>query len=110
MGPSRLWLPLSPRIATISSSFTFTGVPVGSYRLVAGSDPDNDGFICGPGETCGGWPILGQTQEIDASRNRAGLNFAVTGNGSVVSAAPSASPAPGRGYARLPTERGKAAP
>ena len=38
-------------------SFRFDGVAAGEYFLVAGSDLDNDDFICGPGESCGAWPV-----------------------------------------------------
>lgn len=34
-------------------SFVFDAAPVGRYLLVAGSDVDEDGLICEPGELCG---------------------------------------------------------
>lgn len=33
-------------------------VPIGGFFVFAGPDLDNDGFLCGPGEPCGGYPIL----------------------------------------------------
>ena len=34
------------------------------YKLVVGSDMDNDGIICGAGEACGAFPTLNDEQEI----------------------------------------------
>ena len=36
----------------------------GDYILVAGTDLDNDGFICGNGEACGMYPTLGRPDVI----------------------------------------------
>ncbi len=49
--------------------FRFDGVAAGEYYLVAGSDLDNDDFICGPSESCGAWPVVSapETLSIDAS-------------------------------------------
>ena len=39
--------------------YTFSGLEAGSYFIVAGTDEDNDGFICDPGEPlCGAFPSL----------------------------------------------------
>jgi serine protease len=39
-------------------------VPAGDYILIAGTDHDYDGFICDPGEACGGWPSSENLQSI----------------------------------------------
>ena len=36
----------------------------GDYYLVAGNDNNNDGYICGMGEACGGYPTLGSLNVI----------------------------------------------
>ncbi|MDA8682267.1 S8 family serine peptidase [Porticoccaceae bacterium] len=36
--------------------FTIEDVTAGVYVLISGSDLDNDGFICGNGESCAMWP------------------------------------------------------
>ena len=37
----------------------------GEYLLIAGTDLDNDGFICGNGEACGMYPTLGRPDVIN---------------------------------------------
>ncbi len=75
--------------------FTFTGVAPGSYQIVAGTDADNDSFICDPGEACGAYPTQGLASDIVVgSSDISGLNF-VTGALSGVSSA--ATPGAGGG-------------
>ncbi|MFN4263391.1 MAG: S8 family serine peptidase [Thioalkalivibrionaceae bacterium] len=57
--------------------FQFTRVPPGSYRLIAGTDMDNDGMICDPGEACGAWPTLGLIERLSVDRDRENLRFTV---------------------------------
>ncbi|WP_455210900.1 S8 family peptidase [Kaarinaea lacus] len=45
-------------------SFTMDNVPFGNYILVAGSNPDNNGLICGVAEACGEYPRVGLVEEI----------------------------------------------
>lgn len=61
-----------------SYPFTFAGVPAGSYYLVAGTDSDNDGFICDEGEVCGAWPTLGVPTLVRVNDNLTGLDFTVS--------------------------------
>jgi len=58
--------------------FELTDVPAGSYLLFAGSDSDNDLFICGPGEGCGAYPTLGSQATLEVTGDRSDLDF-VTG-------------------------------
>jgi hypothetical protein len=39
-------------------------VVLGDYKLVVGSDMDNDVIICGAGVACGAFPTLNDEQEI----------------------------------------------
>jgi len=55
--------------------YTFSNVPAGTYRIVAGTDADNDGYICDPGEACGGYVALGQLTPVDLRTDRRGLDF-----------------------------------
>lgn len=41
----------------------------GKYLLIAGSDLDNDGAFCGPGEACAEFPVTGQPQPIEITRD-----------------------------------------
>jgi serine protease len=56
-------------------AFDFDAVPSGSYLLYAGSDTDNDFFICGTGEACGAWPTLGRPELIEVNEALTDLDF-----------------------------------
>jgi serine protease len=57
-------------------AYRFTGVVPGSYQIFAGSDANNDGFICDPGEACGAYLTLDQPLAVDVEdANQAALNF-----------------------------------
>jgi serine protease len=45
-------------------AYSFGGVRAGDYFVVAGSDANNDGFICDAGEACGAYPTLDQPSGI----------------------------------------------
>jgi len=52
---------LSAQIVTAQNgeyTFSLRDVPPGEYRLFAGTDLDNDNFICDGGEACGAFPSL----------------------------------------------------
>jgi serine protease len=40
-------------------------LPAGRYRIVAGSDMDDDGFLCDAGESCGAYRTLDAAETID---------------------------------------------
>jgi serine protease len=60
-------------------TFALRDVPPGEYRLFAGTDLDNDGFICDGGEACGAFPSLSSPAIISVdARQQAqleGLSF-----------------------------------
>jgi serine protease len=59
-------------------AYTFTAVPNGKYHVFAGTDLNNDGFICDAGEACGGHPSLDQLGELVVSgANVTNKNFMV---------------------------------
>lgn len=80
-------------------AFDFSQVERGDYLLLAGSDLDNDGFICDAGEACAIYPVRNLVEPITVDRSLVNLEF-VTGFlesfeiGSLAVAAP-ASTAPG---------------
>lgn len=58
--------------------YSFTDVAAGSYRIVGGSDIDNDLFICQLAEACGGYPIINVLSTIEVvDTDITGLNFVV---------------------------------
>jgi len=58
-------------------SYRFDDVPAGEYRIAAGTDMNNDGFICGAGEACGAFPTLSLFESVLIDRDLADLNFSV---------------------------------
>jgi len=56
--------------------FTLRDVPAGNYQLAAGSDADNDQYICDAGEACGAWLTLDQPKTLQIDGDREGLDFA----------------------------------
>lgn len=46
-------------------NFAFENVEPGTYFLVAGTDMDNNGFICENGEACAEYPVNGLPQAIE---------------------------------------------
>jgi len=57
--------------------FNFSDIPGGAYEIVAGSDADNDLFICDAGEACGAWLTLDQPILIQLDRDRSDVDFPV---------------------------------
>jgi serine protease len=77
-------------------AYGLTDLPAGDYLIVAGSDDDDDGFICGPGDRyCGLYPTLDQPLivTVAAGEDLSGLDFAVSTQVIETTAAMS-----GRGY------------
>lgn len=56
--------------------FTMNNVPSGQYRMFAGTDSNNDDFLCDPGEACGAYATLDSPDILQVNANRSGLVFA----------------------------------
>jgi serine protease len=54
--------------------YHFNDVEPGKYRIVAGSDIDNDLLICGSAESCGAYPTLSNPAILDVSGSRSVLD------------------------------------
>jgi serine protease len=91
----------SSEVSAVNGQYLWSlpGVPSGSYYLVAGSDLDNDLFICDPGEACGGYPTTESITPITVSGAVGGLNF-ITGFNNGISGANTGAPSGGSGYSR----------
>ena len=48
--------------------FDTSEITPGDYYLIAGTDMDNDGAFCGPGEACAEYPFTGQLEPIEVTR------------------------------------------
>jgi hypothetical protein len=57
--------------------FEFSNIPPGQYEIVAGSDADNDLFICDPGEACGAWLTVDQPILIALESDIGNINFPI---------------------------------
>jgi serine protease len=56
--------------------FTFNNLNVGSYKIFAGTDFNNDRFICDSGEACGAFLTLSKPSSIDITQqSREGVEF-----------------------------------
>lgn len=91
-----------------SYPFSFTPVAAGDYRLIAGSDMNNDGFICDPGESCGVWPTPGEPKTISVTSSRNDLNLTINQSG-VISANGATASQGWRGYALRSQDSAKGA-
>ncbi len=56
-------------------SFSFIGLPAGAYRLYAGNDPDNDGYILGSWEAAGWYKTVDAPTLIYVNRDISGIEF-----------------------------------
>ena len=50
-------------------------LPAGTYEIWAGTDNDNDFFICDAGEACGAWPAADSPAVITITEDRNGIFF-----------------------------------
>ena len=67
--------------ASAQGAYPYTVAVPGTPRIwvIAGSDLDNDGFICNKGENCGLYPFLGTTPTVlQPTDTLSGINFAVS--------------------------------
>lgn len=55
--------------------FEFTDVASGQYQVFAGTDLDNDNFICDGGEACGAFRTLDSPDIVPINADRADLDF-----------------------------------
>ena len=50
----------------------------GVYNLIAGSDSNNDGYICGPGEACGLYPLADSPVNLILNEDLSKVDFGLT--------------------------------
>ncbi|MEK7207054.1 MAG: S8 family serine peptidase [Pseudomonadota bacterium] len=85
-------------------NYSIGSVAVGGYYVVAGSDLDNDGFICDPGEACGAYPTIDLPAILNVgTSNLTGIDFA-TGFVPAIGVQSTQVPSQ-RGYARTLAKR-----
>ena len=64
-------------------NYSISNVPAGTYHIFAGSDPDNDTYICDTAEACGAYLTLENPAIITVDSNLSGRDFNVQYNVSV---------------------------
>jgi serine protease len=92
-------------VTSVGLSYPYAIANVTSAQVViaAGTDTDNDGFICGSSEPCGYYPVMGgQPVLIDmGAGNRTGIDFQlVSGGESAASTLPTTFARPAKGFRR----------
>lgn len=55
--------------------YRFSAAPAGQYELWAGTDNDNDYFICDEGETCGSWRTISDPVTITIGQDLSNIDF-----------------------------------
>ncbi len=90
--------------------FRFNNVEAGEYIIAAGSDSNNDGFICDEGEACGAFSTVYQPTTINIRNSRSNINFSTGFNVIYQSQAVGGAVAPPRkGFARISDKKHKLA-
>lgn len=89
--------------------YQFNNIVPGNYHIVAGTDLDNDDFICDAGEACGVYPTRGLPGIVEVSNgNLTGMDFVTGFNAGLgASSASDISPVSPK-YQRIPDKHKKA--
>ena len=89
--------------------FDFKNLAPGQYEIKAGTDLDDDGYICTSGEACAEYPALGSLQPITVTSNSAVTGLTMTASYTRPVAASQSLPRPGfDGYQRNQLQSGSA--
>ncbi len=79
---SETFEPIALDVTTYSKNYIYTieGLDTGSFLIVAGTDRDNDMYLCDRGEACGFYPVFGnpETVELENGVNITGIDFQVS--------------------------------
>ena len=52
-------------------------MPPGRYQIIAGTDADNDLFICDPGEACGAWLTTDRPLVLEPDADLSDIDFPI---------------------------------
>ena len=80
-------------------------MPPGDYQIIAGTDADNDLFVCDAGEACGAYLTLDQPSDITVDNaDLSGIDFPIGHSVGIGTFAedPGASPTAPAGHRRSP--------
>lgn len=73
----RVWDRLDVNSENGLYAYEFNNVPAGDYYIMAGSDIDNDSYLCMEAESCGSYPSRNQIEKIEVDQNQSGIDFTV---------------------------------
>lgn len=72
---TRLYAPI------YDSNYRISDLPFGTYVMTAGTDMNNDGNLCDPGEICGGYPVRGLPEPIEYTGVKTGVDIELQATG-----------------------------
>ena len=75
--------------------YGFDALDQGSYFVIAGTDMDNDGFICDEAEACGAYPVENDPVRVTVDGPVSGIDFTSVFRTGVQGGALGAEPRPG---------------
>ncbi|MDF1763555.1 MAG: hypothetical protein P1U57_09115, partial [Oleibacter sp.] len=64
--------------SNLNGRYQVKGIPAGNYVISAGSDIDNDLFVCQQGETCGEFPQLFNSEALLIENDISGIDMVIT--------------------------------
>jgi serine protease len=76
---------VSASIQNGTYSFQFDNVPIGTYIIAAGTDFNNDGYICDVGEACGLFPTSEKADSIEVNADQSNFDFSTGFNVNFIS-------------------------
>ncbi|MFK7915653.1 MAG: S8 family serine peptidase [Pseudomonadales bacterium] len=68
-------------------AFTMTNIPFGQYQVFAGTDSDDDNFLCDDGEACGAFRTLDEPATLSVNGDVSDVEFVSSFRGSLSSVA-----------------------
>ncbi|PID44032.1 MAG: hypothetical protein CSA52_01660 [Gammaproteobacteria bacterium] len=66
------------QVADGQYSYRFLNIDDDAYYLIAGTDMDNDGFICDEGEFCAEYPVLNEPELVNVAKDMDNLRMSTT--------------------------------
>jgi serine protease len=88
------------RAIEASAPYRFDSIAAGDYVVVAGTDMNNDGFVCDDGEACGAYPVESSPSIVSVAGERLGIDFSTAFRASVQTSTASLQSRSTAGFAR----------
>jgi serine protease len=85
-----------------SVAYRFDTVGTGQYLVVAGTDMNNDGYVCDDGEACGAYPVLSRPDIVSVAGERSAVDFSTAFQTNLQAASTAGSERKPAGFQRKP--------